>query len=724
MNFTYDNRGLATQISYSVPNGSTIPVTPTVNFSYDALGNRTQMTDGTGTTVYAYNPLSQITAETKTFTGLTGSFTIGYGYQLGGGLKSVTDPGGVNSNIEYAYNKAGQLTTISNGATQIVQNRKLRAFGAVKEEDYGNGFRLNQEYDTRLRLSQFDVKDSSQQSKLKIQYEYNASSEVTRANNVLSVNYNRYFKYDNVGRLKETGTDWSGQTDYPAYSQSFNYDVWSNLTSRSSSIWGYVMNNWNDYQSNRNVRAAAWNSQTGTVADEIWQFDAGGMPTRTGEQTHKYDAAGRKIEAVETSVPPPGQTGRTELLIQQTFDGDGQAVKRFEHETFNTGAPLNKTFYNLNSSVLGGAVLATINEQGIRGETNVYGADGAKIASIGSNLTTWTHEAPITGSSLVSFSNSPSAGGVSEFESLGGALPATPPPAGSPDWIFTGNYQQTGNAFDLNGRCQLNGFPEDCAWVMRTSSPTRYDRKGRRLPEPFEWSAEHHIVTPAIGNWSPYHPVSTPWAGGTQTVRLETEHFGGEHPQTITFLRRMHNWQAQKQTKDEIDKLPKSLFDKKIKHSNLKGLKKDFESRLDIDNGIGKCRDKLNALLKELGSEYESIEDLAGKFLSGKNLYQTSEPIESLKYKNDKTGKWERTDAPAGATSFDGYKMRIIINTYQPNESHEIATFIHELFHTAGKNKTFEHKELNDAVRKLENSSDLSLDNFIGKYCRKGGFKQ
>jgi hypothetical protein len=253
--------------------------------------------------------------------------------------------------------------------------------------------------------------------------------------------------------------------------------------------------------------------------------------------------------------------------------------------------------------VLDGAVLATLNEQGIRGDTNVYGADGAKIASIGSNLTTWTHEAPITGSKFDSFSNSPTAGGVSEFESLGSAIPSAPPPAGSPDWIFTGNYQQTGNAFDLNGGCQLNGFPEDCAWVIRTSSPTRYDRKGRRLPEPFEWSAEHHIVTPAIGNWSPYHPVATLWSGGTQMVREESEYFGGEHPQTITFYRRMIIWQTQKQP--QIDsKLPQDLKEKV----------------LDIANRPN-CKDVIQELLerlKKLGKDYETndIEKLFDRIYS------------------------------------------------------------------------------------------------------------
>ena len=41
--FTYNNRGLATQIAYTPASGSSIPDAPTVNFGYDALGNRTSI---------------------------------------------------------------------------------------------------------------------------------------------------------------------------------------------------------------------------------------------------------------------------------------------------------------------------------------------------------------------------------------------------------------------------------------------------------------------------------------------------------------------------------------------------------------------------------------------------------------------------------------------------------------------------------------------------------
>jgi hypothetical protein len=396
----------------------------------------------------------------------------------------------------------------------------------------------------------------------------------------------------------------------------------------------------------------------------------------------------------------------------EEFDGDGQAVKRFERETFNTGAlPQNKTSYNLNSSVLGGAVLATINEQGIRGETNVYGADGAKIAKIGSNLTTWTHEAPITGSKFDSFSNSPTAGGVSEFESLGGALPAAPPPAGSPDWLYSGNYQQSGNPFDLNGGCQLNGFPEDCAWVMRTSSPTRYDRKGRKLPEPFEWSAEHHIPISAIGNWSPYHPVAIPWSGGTQTVRLETEHFGGEHPQTITFFRRIITWQTQKQP--QIDsKLPQDLKEKV----------------LDIANRPN-CKDVIQELLERLkkrGKEYETndVEFLFERINTFEINPKQADPSRvgwgaSEGIINGKRYIWYAKDLPESKRRSWDYAMNTIA----------------ELLHHARKgNKTYSDADLDNAVRdimtpeewqnevaereKVDGSAGTIAHKFVNKFCR------
>ena len=79
--YAYNNRGLTTSLTYGLTAG--VATTPNVSFGYDAAGNRTSMTDGLGSVSYTYNTISQLTSETRTFTGL-GSFTLNYAYNLGG----------------------------------------------------------------------------------------------------------------------------------------------------------------------------------------------------------------------------------------------------------------------------------------------------------------------------------------------------------------------------------------------------------------------------------------------------------------------------------------------------------------------------------------------------------------------------------------------------------------------------------------------------------------
>jgi YD repeat-containing protein len=82
-----DARGAS--ITYGVPGG--VAATPNVTFGYDSVGNRTNMTDGLGSVSYVYNTMSQLTSETRTFTGV-GSYTLSYGYNLSGQLNSITNP--------------------------------------------------------------------------------------------------------------------------------------------------------------------------------------------------------------------------------------------------------------------------------------------------------------------------------------------------------------------------------------------------------------------------------------------------------------------------------------------------------------------------------------------------------------------------------------------------------------------------------------------------------
>src|SRR6185312_485531 len=87
--FGYNNRGLVNTITYGVPAG--VAATANVTLGYDQAGNRTSMTDGLGSVSYVYNTLSQLTSETRTFSGVTGTFALTYGYNLAGQLNSITN---------------------------------------------------------------------------------------------------------------------------------------------------------------------------------------------------------------------------------------------------------------------------------------------------------------------------------------------------------------------------------------------------------------------------------------------------------------------------------------------------------------------------------------------------------------------------------------------------------------------------------------------------------
>jgi RHS repeat-associated protein len=101
--YEYDEANRLTKISY--PGSST----PTVTYKYDKDGDRTDMTDGTGTTTYAYDVLDRLErAEDKRSEVLTE--VVKYGYDLASELTKLTYPNG--KEVERGYDKAGRLTSV------------------------------------------------------------------------------------------------------------------------------------------------------------------------------------------------------------------------------------------------------------------------------------------------------------------------------------------------------------------------------------------------------------------------------------------------------------------------------------------------------------------------------------------------------------------------------------------------------------------------------------
>ncbi len=369
--FAYNNRHLISGINYGIPSG--VAATPNVSFAYDSAGNRTLMADGLGFVTYGYNTLSQLTSESRYFTGLSW-YTLNYSYNLGGEVTSITNLWGAQ--VGYGYDGAGRPTSVSGsgyaGDVDYINNITYRAFG-VKGMSYANGRTLALDYDTRMRLTGWDVPATeTQPSVMRWDYSYDKFNEnsgrVTYAKNLDNGTLDRSYDYDHVGRMwaSHTGKEarWHiGQESYSGadgpYAYSNAYDQWGNITLRNG--WGVPNASYTASYSN--------NKRVGLSYDAAGNFTADGSVT--------YDATGQQV-----SFPGGG--------MLHAYDGDGLRGKKTESGV---------TTYYLRSSVLGGQIVAEINSSG--GWTRGYVYLGEQLVAIQYGGVSWVHQDPVTKSQRV-----------------------------------------------------------------------------------------------------------------------------------------------------------------------------------------------------------------------------------------------------------------------------------------------------------------------------------
>jgi RHS repeat-associated protein len=382
--YAYNGRGLVTAINFGVPAG--VAATPNVTFGYDAAGNRTGMTDGYGSVSYQYDTLSRMTQETRHFNGV-GSFPISYQYDAADQLISVTNPWGVS--VGYTRDRAGRVSAVTGagyaGVSTYASGLQYRASGALKHLLYGNGLRLGLDYDSRLRMSRWNVTRPDNVSVLGSAYSYHHFGEqslrVTFAESLTGGNgstlaadrtLDRSYDYDHVGRLSvsTTGSNarhhvgWGGTPTHDGpYSQLYVYDLWGNLTQRVG--WG-----------GENPSYAATFSgnrmQYNTANGWTMQHDAAGNQTFDGGQHYSYDATGQQAFA-------------SLYTTEQGYDGDRLRVRRSE----NWAA----TYY-VRSSVLGGQVVAEVTSGG--GWQRGYVYLGSQLLALQAGGVEWAHQDPVT----------------------------------------------------------------------------------------------------------------------------------------------------------------------------------------------------------------------------------------------------------------------------------------------------------------------------------------
>jgi len=426
--FTYNGRHQITRINYYAPTvsspGSSIPASPQVDFEYDAAGNRSWMNEnGERRVTYHYDALSRMDWEERTFSGLSNSYRINYGYNLAGQLTNITEPSQFGTGIGYQYDSSGRLnavtgsgytySTFPNAQTRLevpvgtfASNIKYRAWDNMKDMDDGNGVHHHFNFNSRLLATDYTVNNlAGSISSMQWNYDYFDDGNLNHAYDVADNHFDRAYAYDQVGRLSEayTGREARGETIPPntlpdsPYRQTYTYDIAGNQLSQTGRWWQYSMGTGYAYSNNRQLGLG---------------YDAAGHPTADGMGTHTYDARGART-LVTTGNVGGGLTGHPNQPAEEdanTYDGDGQLTKtivttRTEEEIeegpeTNISVSTASTYY-LRSTVLGGYVLSELDGQGQKSKGYIYAA-GERIAEQVTtpyyNTIAWQHKNPLTGS--------------------------------------------------------------------------------------------------------------------------------------------------------------------------------------------------------------------------------------------------------------------------------------------------------------------------------------
>ncbi len=243
--FQYDGRDRRTSIAA----GNSANLT-TITMAYDALGRRTGLVDGSGTTSFQYDPLGRTVQVQAPKTGL-----VAYTYSPRGQRTALQYPGGATAN--YTYYPDGQLATVASGATTLA-TYTYDSVGRLDSAQRANGATTAYRYDGADRLldlettangttvSRFQYQVDRLGLRLaadetigtairNVQYTYDGLLRLTGATEQGSTTSSTAYQYDKVGNRVEGGTSYDA-----AYQRSgWQYDAAGNVLSDGTTNFRY-----------------------------------------------------------------------------------------------------------------------------------------------------------------------------------------------------------------------------------------------------------------------------------------------------------------------------------------------------------------------------------------------------------------------------------------------------------------------------------------------------
>ena len=285
--FAYDAVNRLIAIDY--PGGSS----PDVSFTYDVNGNRTSMTDATGTTEYGYDRFDRLTEIDYP----NGNF-VAYGYDNVGNVTdlqygnwAVLNASGKYTYVRYTYDEDNRLASVRNVATGHTTTYTYDAAGNVSRRNLPNSVTTDYRFDADGRLT--NVLHRTGGGALICQYGYtlnaigNRTQMTETTTNSVSVRTTAY-TYDALDRL-ETVLYPEGRF------VSYGYDSFGNRLSMTEVIGAATNMTAYSYDTDSRLLSTTLNG----VPDENFYYDATGnlvqrvRPSNNRVINYGYDYANR-----------------------------------------------------------------------------------------------------------------------------------------------------------------------------------------------------------------------------------------------------------------------------------------------------------------------------------------------------------------------------------------------------------------------------------------------
>lgn len=323
--YTYDQLNRLTGVSYSNNKA------PTLTYTYDAGTNQkgflTGMTDGSGSTTWAYNNVGWVTTEQRTIAGKTNS--ISYTYNGDGTTASVTYPS--SRTITYAVSNAERPISTKDVANNIqyAVTASYAPVGALNSVIYGpasgfNGVTASAAHNSRLETTTISATSSAGTAQ-NLTFNYNLPTgndgTINSIQNGVTAGLGESFTYDSLNRILSAST--TATSGAGCWGQSFGPsgtpppgppdDRWSNITEINvtqcsagalsiavSSATNQVTTTGFSYDAAGNMTSEpAPNGFTYTYDGENHLTQAAGTPT--GTWTYVYDGRGLRVEKSNAS---------------------------------------------------------------------------------------------------------------------------------------------------------------------------------------------------------------------------------------------------------------------------------------------------------------------------------------------------------------------------------------------------------------------------------------